>query len=190
MGRVYLIMIILGGIIAAMLPSGKHAPSTPAADEPISGIFSSQSKRGTIHVSARSSSASSSSSSSSAAPSIGGWTTLQRGANGHFFADAQVNGATVHFLIDTGASGVALTADDARRAGLQFSTQEFSAVGSGASGEVRGKLVSLDRVSLGGRQVDNVSGVILEGGEMSLLGQSFLSQMGTIEISGDRMTIR
>ena len=186
MGRAYLIMIILGGIIAAMLPSGRHSSApTSSADAPIPGIFSSQSKRGTIAVRPNSTT-----SSSPIAPSIGGWTTLERGANGHFFADAQVNGATVHFLVDTGASGVALTADDARRAGLQFSSQEFTPVGSGASGEVRGKLVSLDHVSLGGRSVDNVSGVILEGGEMSLLGQSFLSQMGTIEISGDRMTIR
>ena len=185
MGRAFWIIIIVGGIIAAMLPSGKHVPATPAVDEPIPGIFSSQSKHGTIRVPSRSAN-----SSPSPASSMGGWTTLERGANGHFFADAQVNGTTVHFLIDTGASGVALTADDARRAGLQFSEQEFSPVGSGASGEVRGKLVSLDHVSLGGRQVDNVSGVILEGGEMSLLGQSFLSQMGTIEISGDRMTIR
>ena len=125
-----------------------------------------------------------------ASASVGGWTTLNRSPNGHFFADAQVNGMTVHFLIDTGASGVALTVDDARRAGLQFSSMDFSPVGSGASGEVRGKLVSLDRVSLAGHSVDNVSGVILEGGEISLLGQSFLSQMGTIEISGDRMTIK
>ena len=120
----------------------------------------------------------------------GPWTTLYRGDNGHFFADAQVNGMTVHFLVDTGASGVALTADDAQRAGLQFSPQEFTTVGSGASGAVRGKLVTLDRVSLEGRSVEGVSGVILEGGQMSLLGQSFLSQMGTIEISGDRMVIR
>ena len=185
MGRAYLIIIILGGIIAAMLPSGKPSPPPAATDSPASGIFTSSARhRGTIEIDNVSSPRSSS------APSIGGWTTLERGTNGHFFADAQVNGATIHFLIDTGASGVALTADDARRAGLQFSAQEFSPVGSGASGEVRGKLVSLDRVTLGGHSVDNVSGVILEGGEMSLLGQSFLSQMGTIEISGDRMTIR
>ena len=185
MGRVYLIIIILGGIIAARLPSVKSSPPPAAKDSPAPGIFSSSARhRGTIEVDNVSSSR------SAPAPSIGGWTTLERGANGHFFADAQVNGATVHFLVDTGASGVALTADDARRAGLQFSSQEFTPVGSGASGEVRGKLVSLDHVSLGGRSVDNVSGVILEGGEMSLLGQSFLSQMGTIEISGDRMTIR
>ena len=189
MGRAYLIIIILGGIIAAMLPSGKSsspaAPPPAASDSTASGVFSSKARhRPAIEIDNVSTPRSSS------ASSIGGWTTLERGANGHFFADAQVNGATVHFLIDTGASGVALTAADARRAGLQFSAQEFSPVGSGASGEVRGKLVSLDRVSLGGHSVDNVSGVILEGGEMSLLGQSFLSHMGTIEISGDRMTIR
>ena len=184
MGRAYLIMIILGGVLAAMLPSGRSSAPSTATESPGFGTFSVKSHRGTIQI------PSTSSVSSAAAPSIGGWTTLDRGLGGHFFADAQVNGATVHFLIDTGASSVALTADDARRAGLQFSSQEFSPVGSGASGEVRGKLVSLDHVSLGGRSVDNVAGVILEGGEMSLLGQSFLSKMGTIEISGDRMTIR
>ena len=184
MGRAYLIIIILGAIIAAMLPSGKSSLPPDPTGSSVVGTVSSASKRGTIHVP-------SASASSMTTPAMGGpWTTLDRGANGHFFADAQVNGQTVHFLVDTGASGVALTIEDARRAGLQFSSQEFSPVGSGASGEVRGKLVSLDRVSLGGREVSNVSGVILEGGEMSLLGQSFLSQMGTIEISGDRMTIR
>ena len=184
MGRAFVIMVILGGIIAAMIPSGKSSRTDATQDSAMPGVFSSKANhhRGTILVDYAGS--------STRAQSIGPWTTLERGTNGHFFADAQVNGATVHFLIDTGASGVALTADDARRAGLQFTAQDFSAVGSGASGEVRGKLVSLDHVSLGGHSVDNVSGVILEGGQMSLLGQSFLSQMGTIEISGDRMTIR
>ena len=93
-------------------------------------------------------------------------------------------------MVDTGAGGVALSADDARRVGLAYFSSEFSSVGRGASGEVRGKLVSLDRVTLGGKSVENVSGAILEGSEMSLLGQSFLSQMGTIEISHDRMVIR
>lgn len=117
-------------------------------------------------------------------------TTLARGPDGHFYADAQVNGVTVHFLVDTGATGVALSAADARRVGLPFFSSEFTAVGRGASGEVRGKLVTLDRVSLGGKSVDNVGGAILEGSEMSLLGQSFLSRMGTIEMTADKMVIR
>ncbi|MEO7814809.1 MAG: TIGR02281 family clan AA aspartic protease [Sphingomicrobium sp.] len=183
MGRVYLIIIILGGIIAAMLPSGKRSPPSSSSESSGFGTFSSTSSHRTLRVPTPSPSP-------TAIATGGGWTTLNRSSNGHFFADAQVNGMTVHFLIDTGASGVALTTEDARRVGLQFSEIDFTPVGSGASGEVRGKLVSLDQVSLAGHSVDNVSGVILEGGEISLLGQSFLSQMGTIEISGDRMTIR
>ena len=183
MGRAFLIIIIMGGIVAAMLPSGKHAPASAPSS---SGIFTSSAHRGTIHVTPRQNF-----SAAAENTNIGGpWTTLYRGANGHFYADAEVNGRPIHFLIDTGASGVALTTDDAQRAGLNFSPMEFSTVGSGASGEVRGKIVTLDRVSLGSHEVQGVSGVILEGGQTSLLGQSFLSQMGTIEISGDRMVIR
>ena len=59
--------------------------------------------------------------------------------------------------------GVALSAEDASRVGLPYYASEFTAVGRGASGEVRGKLVTLDRVTLGGKSVSNVSGAILEG---------------------------
>ena len=183
MGRIYLAIVIIGVMIGAMLPSGsiKHDVSTVSAANPAE----------TIAVRQRPNHEALTDAASVTPPPMGGpWTTLDRSPNGHFFADAEVNGMTIHFLIDTGASGVALSAEDARRVGLQFSPSEFAPVGSGASGEVRGKLVTLDRVSLGGRAVDDVAGVILEGGSMSLLGQSFLSQMGTIEISGDRMTIR
>ena len=123
-------------------------------------------------------------------PEAGPSTVLERADNGHFYADAQVNGMPVRFVVDTGASGVALTAADAQRVGLQFSSIEFGVIGSGASGPVSGKHVTLDRVTLGGKTVENVDGAILANSGMSLLGQSFLGRMGRIEISGDRMTIR
>ena len=190
MARAYLVIIILGGIIAAMLPSGPKVPSSPVQQE-IGGTFSSES-RGLESRNAKSRRfdpySASVSSSSGGLPGQG--ITLDRAADGHFYADAQVNGMTVHFMVDTGASGVALSADDAQRVGLPFFSSEFTAVGRGASGEVRGKIVTLDRVTLGGKSASNVSGAILEGSEMSLLGQSFLSQMGSIEITGDRMVIR
>ena len=50
--------------------------------------------------------------------------------------------------------------------------------------------VTLDSVSLDGKRVEQVPGAVLKGSEVSLLGQSFLSRMGHIEISGDRMSIR
>lgn len=119
-----------------------------------------------------------------------GETAIDRAPDGHFYTDAEVNGIPVHFLIDTGSSGVALTRGDAQRVGLSFSPSEFQVIGSGASGAVRGQIVTLGRVSLHGRSATGVGGAILDGGETSLLGQSFLSQLGSVEIHGDRMTLR
>ena len=120
----------------------------------------------------------------------GPWTTLQRQDNGHFFARAQVNGQGVDFMVDTGATAVALTEDDARRLGISLDPSAYVVVGSGASGAVYGQFVTLDSVSLDGKTVSNVSGAVLKGSEVSLLGQSFLRQVGTVEIRGDRMILR
>lgn len=175
MGRAYLLIILIGVAIGALLPS-RPAPAPDRA--PPTAIVRPSAPEPSVPAPL-------------AASVIGGPSmTLERAAGGHFFADAEVNGMTVHFLIDTGASGVALTLADAQRVGLQFSPIEFDVIGTGASGAVRGKLVKLDRVSLGGRTVEAVDGAILEGAEMSLLGQSFLARMGSIEMSGDRMVIR
>lgn len=181
MARAYLMIIIIGVLIGALLPSdagtirGTTAPHTSTKRD-IRLIDAGGGDREAASL--------------AASVVSGQGTTLARGPDGHFYADAQVNGVTVHFLVDTGATGVALSAADARRVGLPFFASEFTAVGRGASGEVRGKLVTLDRVTLGGKSVDNVGGAILEGSEVSLLGQSFLSRMGTIEMTPDRMVIR
>ena len=126
----------------------------------------------------------------SASVVTGPWTTLQREANGHFFANAQINGQSVRFMIDTGASSIALTEDDARRLGIPLDPNNYQEIGSGASGPVYGQIVLLQRVTLDGKTVENVQGAVLEGLEISLLGQSFLGQMGKIEISNDTMVIR
>jgi aspartyl protease family protein len=116
-------------------------------------------------------------------------TLLKRHEDGHFYADVEVNGELVHFLIDTGATGVALTEQDAERVGLHFSPAEFEPVGMGAGGPIRGKVVTLDRVSLDGKEARDVHGVILEGSTLSLLGQAYLSKMGSVEMSGDYMRL-
>ena len=118
-------------------------------------------------------------------------TRLEREANGHFYVDAEVNDEQlVHFMVDTGASGVALTIEDAERLGVPFSRDNFQVVGTGASGEVRGQFVKLDRISIEGKEARNVNGAVLEGLEISLLGQSYLSRLSGIDISGDTMTLR
>lgn len=119
-----------------------------------------------------------------------GSVTLERGADSHFYADAQVNGARVRFLVDTGATSVVLTARDAQRAGIGGG--EFSAAGIGAGGPVRLKPVTLDRIAVGDLSANNVPAMVAEGDSLpvSLLGQSWLAQLGSVTIEGDRMILR
>ena len=116
-------------------------------------------------------------------------TILER-EHGHFFVYAKVNGELVHFLIDTGATGVALTAEDARRAGVPFSSNEFETIGEGASGPVRGKLVRIKEIDVDGKTMTDVPGAVLENSELSLLGQSYLSRLCEVRMVGDYMLLR
>jgi aspartyl protease family protein len=185
MGRWYLLIIIIGVAVGALLPSGKDAVPPPPP-RGINGTFSTESRPHIQRRLDRHGAGNGVAASALTGPGI----TLDRSDDGHFYADAAVNGTTIRFMVDTGASGVALSAEDAAQVGLPFNPGEFSSIGHGASGEVRGKMVTLGEVRLGDKSVQNVSGAILEGSRLSLLGQSFLGQMGTIEISGDRMVIR
>lgn len=121
---------------------------------------------------------------------LSGETVLERYPDGHFYADVSVGGRSGHFLVDTGASMVALTGEDASAMGLVWDDSEIVPIGRGASGVVNGVPVSLDHVELGGITADNVEAAIVpEGLGISLLGQSFLSQVGQVRIDGDRMIL-
>ena len=124
------------------------------------------------------------------APAEAGAVELERSYDGHFYADVEINGASVHALIDTGATGIALSRDDARKAGLAVSIGMPGVVGEGADGDVRGEYVTLDRVTLGHKSVEKMSAVVLNAGEQTLLGQTFLSKFESVEMKGDRMTLR
>lgn len=117
-------------------------------------------------------------------------TVLERSPGGHFYVDGEVNGELVHFLVDTGASSVALTVDDAKRLGIPFSPSEFTVVGNGASGAVRGKIVTLDNVSVDGKEARKIPAAILEGLDISLLGQAYLTRLSSVEMSKDKMILQ
>jgi aspartyl protease family protein len=117
-------------------------------------------------------------------------TTLERERNGHFYTYADVNGEPVRFVVDTGATDVALTTRDAKRLNLAFDERDFEYVGEGASGPVRGKFVTLDRIEVEGKSVENVKAAILEDSTLSLLGQSYLSRMGEVQMKGEYMILR
>jgi aspartyl protease family protein len=113
---------------------------------------------------------------------------IDRARDGHFYLDAQVNGAQVHFLIDTGASMVALTPDDAQRAGIALPTERAMAQGAGGAVEIIP--VTIDRIAAGPLEARDIPGAVARELPVSLLGQSFLSRVGTVQISGDRMILR
>lgn len=118
-------------------------------------------------------------------------TVLEREANGHFYTNAKINDRElIHFVVDTGATVVVLTVDDAHRLGIPVNPAEFTIVGEGASGPVRGKDITLDSVEIDGKRVENVRAAVLEGSNLSLLGQAYLSRMGEVEMSGDYMVLK
>lgn len=122
--------------------------------------------------------------------STDGAVELPRDDDGHFYADVQINGAPVHMLVDTGASAIALSRDDARSAGIATSIGMNGVVGEGADGDVHGEYVKIDRMELGPKTVEGLDGVVLNGGSQSLLGQSFLAKFESVEIHGDTMVLR
>ena len=115
---------------------------------------------------------------------------VPRSADGQFYTQALVNDRPVRFLVDTGATGVALTGDDARAAGIFWSPTDLEIVARGASGPVEGVRVTIDRIELGTREMRNFSAIIVPSGlPVSLLGQHYLAAMGTMRIEGDRMVL-
>jgi len=100
---------------------------------------------------------------------------LQRGRSGHYMAPGTINGQAVNFLLDTGATDVAVSASLARKLGLRFGPQVSLQT---ANGVVRGNLTRLEEVGLGGIRINNVRATIgPELGSDVLLGMSFLGKL-------------
>lgn len=120
----------------------------------------------------------------------GGRVALMRERDGHFYASPDIDGRSVRMMVDTGASIIALTGHDAEAIGVTWDPAAVRPIARGASGDVYGVPVTLANVTLGNLSASNVQAVIVpEGLDVTLLGQSFLTQVGKVEISGDRMVL-
>jgi aspartyl protease family protein len=104
--------------------------------------------------------------------------TLTADARGHFVVDGQINGGSVRFLVDTGATAVSLSASDASRLGIDYRKGQPALMGT-ANGSAVAYRVRLDTVRVGDIVVNNVDAAVLEGNQMPfvLLGMSFLNRM-------------
>ena len=104
--------------------------------------------------------------------------TLTADPRGHFIVDGQINGGSTRFLVDTGATAIALSSADANRLGIDYRKGQASLMGT-ANGTATAYRVKLDTVRVGDIVVSNVDATVLEGNAMpfALLGMSFLNRM-------------
>ncbi|WP_298670469.1 TIGR02281 family clan AA aspartic protease [uncultured Sphingomonas sp.] len=166
--RIALLLMIAGGLVIGLaLPGARHQPT----------------HRATTSAAAIAAPIATTSASS-------GETVIRRDASGHFLATASVNSEPIRFVVDTGATEVALTEDDARRAHIDFDPARFAPVARGAGGNVGGQIVTIDRIELDGRRVGPLRALVLADLPVSLLGQSWLRQIGSVSISNDEMRLR
>ena len=117
--------------------------------------------------------------------------SITKSADGHFWAEANVNGSAVRFLVDTGATAVSLSPADARRLGFDPGTLTYGYKVTTASGEARAAKVQLNSVSVGGARVEAVDAYVIEKGlDQSLLGMSYLGRLSTFQATPTGMILR
>lgn len=112
------------------------------------------------------------------------------GRNGHFFIDARVNGSTVPFLIDTGASAVALSHEAGRDAGLDLSPEDYTVKVSTANGIIAAAPVMLDTIRYETIRLKNIRAFVMPKGALSghsLLGNSFLSKLREFRVERGKL---
>jgi aspartyl protease family protein len=116
---------------------------------------------------------------------------VNRRLSGEFAIAGRVNGARVTFLFDTGASAVVLTADDARRAGVDASRLAFDVPVATANGAAMAAEVRLDQIAVGPIVMRNVSALVARHGALdeSLLGMSFLERLKSYTVERDRLVL-
>jgi aspartyl protease family protein len=124
-----------------------------------------------------------------AAPAPDG--AVVKASDGHFWADGDVNGAHVRFLVDTGATAVALTPQDAQRLGIDLAGLRYDDSVVTAGGRARAAAVRLASISVGGARLDNVDALVIEKGlDASLLGMSYLGRLSSFQATREALFLR
>ncbi len=115
---------------------------------------------------------------------------VPRSADGHYYLTVNLNGKPINFVVDTGATNVVLTKDDAARIGIDLDRLVYSAIAQTANGETRSARARVDEVVLGDIVDRNVV-VWVNEGEMfgSLLGMDYLQRFDRISIEGNQLVL-
>ena len=117
--------------------------------------------------------------------------SIPRDARGHFLTEGRIDGQRIGFMVDTGASVVALNETSAARFGLRPSRGEFNATVTTANGTIKAARSRLARVEVGGIVVRDVDAMVLPDEALSenLLGLSFLSKLKRFEYAKGQMVL-
>lgn len=120
-----------------------------------------------------------------------GTVTLPAGKYGHFLTEAEINGHDIDVMVDTGASLVALSYEDAWRAGIFVNPSDFTHAAQTANGIARVAPVTISRIEIGDIVVRDVKGVVSERGasKRTLLGMSFLGRLSRVEMRGSTLVL-
>jgi len=117
--------------------------------------------------------------------------SFRAAADGHFHVEAEIEGQSVRFMVDTGASDVVLNASDARRLGFEPSRLAFTRLYRTANGEILGAPVTLRSVRVGPIELKDVRASVSEADMgRSLLGMSFLGRLGGYAVENGTLTLR
>jgi aspartyl protease family protein len=116
---------------------------------------------------------------------------VERDDGGHFRVEGRVDGLALNFLVDTGATVIALTADDAAQLGIHPAADDYTVVMRTANGIIRAAPTTLGMVEIGDIMVHDVSAVVMPEGALSenLLGMSFLSRLRHFDYSDGKMVL-
>lgn len=117
--------------------------------------------------------------------------SLQRDWRGHFLASGRIDGRQVSFMVDTGASVIALSEREANRLGIHPGRGDFNSSVRTANGVVRAAAVTLKSVDVGGLVVRNVQALVVPGAALgeNLLGLSYLTKLKRFEYANGRLIL-
>ncbi len=115
---------------------------------------------------------------------------LKKSADGHFYVKVDINNVPILFLLDTGASDITLSADDAKRIGYDLNTLNYTKIYNTANGQVQGASVTLRSFAIGNVRFNNIPASVNRAEmDQSLLGMSFLGLLKSYRVEGNTLVL-
>lgn len=163
---------VMAGVAQRMTTASAHASPPPSAPSTV-GVASTTTTTAAV--------------STAAMRSI----SIPKDARGHFQADGRIDGQRVSFMVDTGASVVALNERSAAKFGLRPRSSDYTATATTANGTVKAARTRIARIEVGDLIVRDVDAMVLPDSALSenLLGLSFLSKLKRFEYTNGRMVL-